>query len=131
MKKHSALEICLPLALFVAACVLSLPTLVIAIVWMTIGVISLGYRPLESFPSDGISRKWLRGYRGACLLFYHLAWWPWYMRSPLRDNADRIGRRLFTRKNSSHHESEDPPDKLSDGESEDGNAGDSHRGRRD
>ena len=51
MKTRSALEICLPLALFVAACALSVPTLLIAIAWMTIGVISLGHRALESFPT--------------------------------------------------------------------------------
>ena len=73
MKTRSALEICLPLALFIAACALSLPTLLIAIAWMTIGVISLGHRTLERFPADGIRREWLRGYREACLLFYHLA----------------------------------------------------------
>jgi hypothetical protein len=72
MKTRSALEICLPLALFVAACALSLPTLLIAVAWMTIGVISLGHRALESFPTDGIRWEWLRGYRGACLLFYTL-----------------------------------------------------------
>ncbi|WP_188131189.1 hypothetical protein [Paraburkholderia panacisoli] len=91
MKTRSAIEICLPLVLFVAACVLSLPTLVIAFAWMTIGVVSLGHRPLESFPTDGIRREWLKGYSGAWLWFYHLDWWPWYMRSPLRDVADRIG----------------------------------------
>jgi hypothetical protein len=128
MKKHSALEICLPLALFVAACALSLPTLLIAIVWMTIGVISLGYRPLESFPADGISRKWLRGYRGACLMFYHLAWWPWYMRTPLLDSADRIRRRLFTRQKSPHHEQENPSDDLPTGEYEENSTSDARRG---
>jgi hypothetical protein len=130
MKKHSALEICLPLALFVAACALSLPTLLIAIVWMTIGVISLGRRPLESFPTDGFSRKWLRGYRGACLMFYHLAWWPWYMRSPLLDSADRIGRRLFTRKKSPHRDLENPLDNLPTGEREESSTNEAHRGRR-
>ena len=94
MKTRSALEICLPLALFIAACALSLPTLLLAIAWMTIGVISLGHRTLESFPTNGIRRKWLRGYRGACMMFYHLAWWPWYMRTPLRDGADRAAGRL-------------------------------------
>ncbi|SAL63773.1 hypothetical protein AWB69_07161 [Caballeronia udeis] len=130
MKKRSALEICLPLALFVAACALSLPTLLIAIAWMTIGVISVGHRTLETFPTDGIRQEWLRGYRGACLLFYHLAWWPWYMRTPLRDNADRIRRHVFTGKKSPHRKSENPPDKLPDGKSEDANAGDAHRGER-
>jgi hypothetical protein len=131
MKKRSALEICLPLGLFVAACVLSLPTLLIAIVWMTIGVISLGHRTLETFPTDGISRKWLRGHRGACLMFYHLAWWPWYMRTPLRNSADRLGRRVFTSKKSPHHESENPPDNLSAGEHKEKSKGSPHRARRD
>lgn len=128
MKKHSAIEICLPLALFVAACALSLPTLLIAIVWMTIGVISLGYRPLESFPTDGISRKWLRGYRGACLMFYHLAWWPWYMRTPLLDSADRIRRRLFTKQKSPHHEQANSSDDLPTGEHEENSTSDARRG---
>ncbi|MFK4442064.1 hypothetical protein ABH944_002509 [Caballeronia udeis] len=131
MKTRSALEICLPLALFIAACALSLPTLMIAVAWMTIGVMSLGHRTLESFPIDGISRKWLRGYRGACLLFYHLAWWPWYMRTPLRDGADRIGRRLFTRKKSPHRESENPQDNLPTGEREENSKSDAGQGRRD
>jgi hypothetical protein len=55
MKTRLALEICLPLALFVAACALPLPTLLIAVTWMTIGVISLGYRTLESFPAAPLS----------------------------------------------------------------------------
>src|SRR6266404_4485324 len=91
MKTRSTFELCLPLGLFVAACALSFPTLVIALAWMTIGVISLGHRTLESFPTDGIPREWLRGYRGACLWFYHLAWRPWYMRSSLQLFADQIG----------------------------------------
>ena len=131
MKTRSAPEICLPLALFIGACALSFPTLLIAVAWMTIGVMSLGHRTLESFPIDGISRKWLRGYRGACLLFYHLAWWPWYMRTPLLDSADRIRKHLFTGKKLPHHTPENPPDTLSDGESENGNAGDAHREERD
>jgi hypothetical protein len=131
MKTRSALEICLPLTLFIGARALSFPTLLIAVVWMTIGVISVGHRTLETFPADGIRREWLRGYRGACLLFYHLAWWPWYMRTPLRDNADRIRGHLFAGTKSPHHKPENPPDKLSDGESEDANAGDAHSGKRD
>ena len=131
MKKRSALEICLPLALFVAACALSLPTLLIAIAWMTIGVISLGHRALESFPTDGIRREWLRGYRGACLMFYHLAWWPWYMRTPLRNSADRIGRRLFARKKSPQHESENPSDNLSSDAREENGTSEARQGRRD
>jgi len=130
MKKRSALEICLPLALFVAACALSLTTRVIAIAWMTIGVISLGHRMVESFPADGIRREWLRGYRGACLLFYQLAWWPWYMRTPLRSSAVRIRRRLFTRKKSPRPESENPSDNLPTNEREENSASNAPRGPR-
>jgi hypothetical protein len=130
-ENSSAFELSLPLALFAAACALSFPTLVIAFAWMTIGVMSLGYRTLESFPTDGIRREWLSGYRAACLWFYHLAWWPRYMRSPLRDIADRIGRRRLTGKKSSHHGSEYPHDKVSDGANKTGEVGDAHSGRRD
>lgn len=131
MKTRSTVEICLPLALFVAACVLSLTTLVIAFAWMTIGVVSLGHRTFESFPTDGIRREWLRGYRGACLWFYHLACWPWYMRSTLRDIADRIGRWLFIWKKSPHPSSEHLPDTPSGDESEESDARNAHRDRPD
>jgi len=131
MKKRSTLEICLPLALFVGACALSLPTLLIAIAWMTIGVISLGHRSLESFPTDGIRREWLRGYRGACLTFYHLAWWPWYMRTSLRASADRIRTRMFKRKKLPHHESDNPSDERPTGEREESSTSEARRGRGD
>lgn len=94
MRTRSPLEICTPLAIFVAACALSLPTLVVAIAWMTLGVCSLGYRRLDDFPSDGVPANWLHGVRSACLLFYHLAWWPWYMRGELHEAATRIRRRF-------------------------------------
>jgi hypothetical protein len=94
MKNRSPLTICLPLALFIAACLLSLSTFVIAIVWMTLGVIALGHRTFESFPSTGIRQDWLHGYRSAFVWFYHLAWWPRYMRSSVRDIAGRIGAAL-------------------------------------
>jgi hypothetical protein len=80
MRTRWAFEICLPLALFVAACALSFPPPVIAFVWMTIGVVSRGHRTLDSFPTDGILREWRKGCRGACLWLYHFAWWPWYMK---------------------------------------------------
>ena len=53
------------------ACLLSLPAFVVAVVWMTIGVMALGHQPLESFPSTGIRKEWLRGYRAAFVWFYH------------------------------------------------------------
>ena len=116
MKTRSPLAICLPLAIFVAACVLSLPTLVIAVVWMTIGVMALGHRSLESFPVTGISRKWLRGYRGACLWFWHLAWWPWYMRSSIQEVAGQIGNSLHRTKRSRDKEPKRSSDRRSNGD---------------
>ena len=131
MRTRSKLEICLPLALFVVACLLSFPTLLIAFAWMTVGVMSVGHRPLESFPTDGIRPEWLRGYRGACLWFYHIAWWPWYMQSSLRDTADRIGRRLSRGKKTPRHGSAEPANDLTDEKSEEGSEGGSDSKRRD
>ncbi|CAG9252263.1 conserved hypothetical protein [Paraburkholderia unamae] len=87
MKTRSSVEICAPLGIFVIACALSVPTLVAAIAWMTIGVCCLGYRTLADFPADRVPHRWRHGARGGFLLFYHLAWWPWYMRHELREFA--------------------------------------------
>ncbi len=94
MKTRSSFEIFVPLGIFVAACAFSLPTRIVAIAWMAIGVCSLGYRNLDDFPTDGFSPKWLRGHWRAYLLFYHLAWWPWYMRNELQEAVTRT-RHLF------------------------------------
>lgn len=83
MKTRSSFEICLPLVLCIAACLASTPTRIICLVWLTLGAISIGHRPFAQLPTDGISRKWLRGPRRVCLRIYHLAWWPWYMRAEL------------------------------------------------
>jgi hypothetical protein len=84
MKQRSSFELCLPLVVFATACAVSIPTLVIALAWLTAGVCSIGHRSLDSFPTDGIPRQWLRDSRRAGLWFYHLAWWPWYMRAELQ-----------------------------------------------
>jgi hypothetical protein len=94
MKTRSPFEICAPLVVFLGACMLSVPTLVLAIAWMTLGVCFLGYRTLDDFPTVGVPRKWLRGMRGGCLLFYHLAWWPWYMRKEICQVARMAAQRL-------------------------------------
>ncbi|MEM5314262.1 hypothetical protein [Paraburkholderia sp. JHI869] len=115
MRTRSSFEICAPLGIFVIACALSMPTLVIAIVWMTLGVCCLGYRTLADFPTDGVPHRWRHGVRGGCLLFYHLAWWPWYMRHELRDFATQAKVRLIRCKlfreriTSSSHESDGNP----------------------
>lgn len=85
MRTRSVFEICLPPGLFLFACLLSVPTMVLAVAWMSAGVILLGYRKLEDFPSSRMPHAWRHGLRGACLHFYHLAWWPWYLRRELRD----------------------------------------------
>jgi hypothetical protein len=94
MKQRSSFEICLPLAVFAAACALSTTTCVIAILWMTVGVCSIGYRSLDEFPIDGISARWHAGFGRPCLWFYHLAWWPWYLRAELRAIAGRVSKIL-------------------------------------
>ena len=91
MKTRSSFEICLPLLLCVAACLASLPTLVFSLIWLTLGACSIGHRSLEELPADGIPRLWLRGPRSIVLWFYHLAWWPWYMRYELQGIAARAG----------------------------------------
>jgi hypothetical protein len=121
MKTRSKFEICLPLTIFVIACAASIPTLIIAVAWMTIGVVALGHFRLESFPTDGIRREWLKGYRSACLWFYHLAWWPWYMRSSLKDFAIRIRHPLLAGKTPVHLESQKSPEcALDDSDNGDG-----------
>ncbi|GJH29955.1 hypothetical protein [Caballeronia novacaledonica] len=75
MKSRTGFEICLPILLFGAACVLSVSTLILAIVWMLIGIICLGHREFKSFPIDGFDFKWRSGTRSAILWFYHIAWW--------------------------------------------------------
>lgn len=100
MKTRSPLEICFPLGIFALACASSLPTCIVAIAWMSVGVCCLGYRSLEDFPMEAIPRRWRYGRRGACVYFYHLAWWPWYMRHELRDRARRLKSLIFMRQRS-------------------------------
>jgi len=90
MKQRSLFELCLPLAVFAAACALSVTTLVIALVWLTLGVCSIGYRRPDEFPVDGIPRQWLHDSRSACVWFYRIAWWPRYVRNELREIAAQI-----------------------------------------
>jgi hypothetical protein len=94
MKTRSSFEICLPLVLCVVACLMSLPTLILTLIWLTLGAASIGYRSLAELPTDGIPRQWLRGPRSICLWFYHLTWWPWYMRVELRGIAARFGQAI-------------------------------------
>ncbi|HTR08874.1 MAG TPA: hypothetical protein VMJ11_19930 [Paraburkholderia sp.] len=89
MSTRSPFEICAPLGIFVVACALSVPTIVIAIAWMTLGACCLGYLTLADFPTDGAPHRWRHGARGGCLLFYHVAWWPWYTRHELREFASQ------------------------------------------
>lgn len=77
---------------------------------MTIGVMAPGLRTLESFPSTGIRVEWLRGYRAAFAWFYRLAWWPWYMRSSIRDIGGQIGAALRRAKKSRGKGTDSPSD---------------------
>ncbi|MGF6636492.1 hypothetical protein [Paraburkholderia sp. MM6662-R1] len=94
MKTRSPLEICLPLVILIVASLASLPTFIISVIWLTIGICSVGYRSLGELPDAGIPRQWLHGPRSAVLWFYHLAWWPWYMRFELHALAARIGQAI-------------------------------------
>jgi hypothetical protein len=98
MKNRSSVEICAPVLIFAVLCVLSVPTLVMAIAWMTMGVCAVGYRAFEAFPTDGFTWRWLRGRRRAVVHFYHLACWPRYVRTELREFGLAVSRRVV-RKN--------------------------------
>jgi hypothetical protein len=89
MKTRSSFEIRLPLVLFGVACLASPPTLILSLIWLTLGACSIGHHSLEELPAEGVPRQWLRGPRSIVLWFYHLAWWPWYMRFELREIAAR------------------------------------------
>jgi hypothetical protein len=97
MKTRSSFEICLPLVVFGVACLASLPTLILSLLWLTLGACSVGHRSLEEFPADGIPRHWLHGPRSIILWLYHLAWWPWYMRVELREITARAGQAIESR----------------------------------
>ena len=108
MKTRSPFEICLPLILFAVAGVVSVVTLILASLWMTIGVCAIGHRSLGDFPVDGIPWRWRRGPRSLVLWFYHLAWWPWYVRDDLNDIATRARKSPGSRKQCGH---DGPPSK--------------------
>ncbi|CAM2154744.1 protein of unknown function [Pararobbsia alpina] len=94
MKTRSSIEMCAPAAIVAALCVLSVPTLIVALVWMTAGVCAVGYRSLEEFPVDRISWRWLRGSRRSVTHFYHLACWPRYVKTEVREFAFVVSRRI-------------------------------------
>ena len=83
MKSRSGVEISLPAMVLGTACLISLTTLVLALLWLFVGAGCIGHRDLESFPTEGVPRRWQKGVRGWLLWFYRLAWWPWYMRVEL------------------------------------------------
>lgn len=109
MKTRSSLEICLPLVLFAVAAVVSVFTLILVTLWMTIGVCAIGHRPLGDFPVDGIPWRWRRGPRGVILWFYHLAWWPWYVRDDLNDFAARARKSFEAHRRHGRDRSPDKP----------------------
>jgi hypothetical protein len=84
----SLLDICPPLVLCVSAWPASLPTLILALVWLTLGACWVGYRSLRELLTEGISSQWLSAPHRMVLQFYRLAWWPGtcgsnYRKSPL------------------------------------------------
>lgn len=93
MRTRSRLDICLPLAIFAVLCGISVPTMIAALGWMTIGLIAIGHRAFDSFPNVAPDNRWRTGYRVAIVHFYHLAWWPWYKRFSLLRICRRMRRR--------------------------------------
>lgn len=113
MRTRSTFEIVAP-CIFALACMLSIPTCIIAVIWMTAGVCCLGYRKLEDFPVEGFPRRWRYGRRAVFLHFYHLACWPWYMRDELRQCFRYAQRILFMRRSSAReHDTPEKNDRCS------------------
>lgn len=58
MKARSPLEICAPLGIFALACVLSVPSLIVAVAWMTAGVCSAWAIVVSrTFPRNGFRQN--------------------------------------------------------------------------
>lgn len=112
MKSRSGIEISLPAAILGTACLISLPTLVLALLWLFVGAVCIGHRDLESFPTDGVPSRWRTGARGWILWIYHIAWWPWYMRAEILQLLRTVKARLS--KPSRRAKSEDVPDDKSE-----------------
>jgi hypothetical protein len=76
MKSRSGVEICLSAIILGTACLLSLPTRVLALLWLFDGAVYTRHRDLESFPTDRVPCRWRIGGRGWILWVYHFAWGP-------------------------------------------------------
>jgi hypothetical protein len=83
MKSRSGAEICLPAVLIALALLVSLPTRILAVLWLFAGAVCVGHRELNTFPNEGVPLKWRTGTRAWLLWLYHFIWWPWYMRSEI------------------------------------------------
>lgn len=83
--QRSSWQIWLPAYIYLGANILSWQTSVISLVWIFIGVLLLGHRPLRRFPGMGLGPEWMHGIRAHVLWFYHVAWWPWYVYARPRD----------------------------------------------
>jgi hypothetical protein len=97
MKNRSAVEITSPIFIFAVLCVLGIPTLIVALAWLMVGICAVGYRTLDAFPTDRIGWRWLRGPRRHLLHFYHLACWPRYVQGELSEIRFAVVRRLDAR----------------------------------
>ncbi|WP_413195122.1 hypothetical protein [Pararobbsia alpina] len=97
MKTRSSIEIFAPAAIVLGLCVFSVPTFVVAVIWMTAGVCAVGYRTLEEFPTAGISWRWIRGWRRGITHFYHLACWPRYVGGEVRARGLSLVTRIHSK----------------------------------
>lgn len=83
MRLRSAVRIYLPTLVAVLALAATWPTRAVAIAWLTAGVLAIGHRPLDSYPSLGLGPTWREGPRSALVLVYYLIRWPRYVGGPV------------------------------------------------
>ncbi|KXV03726.1 hypothetical protein CR51_16350 [Caballeronia megalochromosomata] len=81
---------------------------------------TVGHRPLESFPDLGFPHSWRRGYRSALLYFYHFVWWPWYCKDSWLPAASRLISRVATQFRMKGHKRAEGRGKVDEQERDEG-----------
>ncbi|WP_124800679.1 hypothetical protein [Paraburkholderia phosphatilytica] len=79
MRIRTYSNIAVPMALLALACAASRPTAVFAGAWLAAGVMAIGYRSLDSFPSLGLGPAWRQGPLSTFVWAHHLVCWPRYV----------------------------------------------------
>jgi hypothetical protein len=79
MRIRTYSNVAVPMAVLMLACAVSLPTAIVAVAWLAIGVVAIGYRSLDSFPSLGLGPVWRQGPLSIFVWSHHLVCWPKYV----------------------------------------------------